>query len=153
VKPYIAYGWFQRGSRPVVKYLYKRKEKFCVLGALSTDSFVYQITEENINSDIFEEFVAYLIEKFGKIVIVMDQAKYHTSYQMQDFYEQNAENLHVEYFPSYSPELDPTEQVWRKTKKWLAVRFWQSKAGLKDQLVLTLDDDSIMVPIYDYLLP
>lgn len=136
-----------------MKYLHKRKERFCVLGALSTDDFFYQITEENLNSQIFEQFLKSLIEKFRKVLIVTDQAKYHTSYDMQKFYQQNTEDLHVEYFPSYSPELDPTEQVWREVKKWLAVRFWQSKDALKDQLVAAFEEDFIMVPIYDYLLP
>jgi len=32
-------------------------------------------------------------------------------------YADNKEGLHVEYFPSYSPELDPIEQSWRENKK------------------------------------
>jgi hypothetical protein len=55
-----------RGSKPVVKYLHKRKERFCVLGALSADDFFYQITEENLNSQIFEQFIKSLIEKFNQ---------------------------------------------------------------------------------------
>ncbi|KYK28867.1 MAG: hypothetical protein AYK19_05385 [Theionarchaea archaeon DG-70-1] len=152
MKPYLTYGWFLKGSKPVVQYLYKRKERFCVLGALSKDEFVYQITEENFNSDIFEQFVSFLIEKFGKIVIVIDQAKYHTSHHMQDFYQQHTDCLHVEYFPSYSPEVNPVEQVWRKVKRWLALILWKNKDGLEDQLISAFESDLVMVPIYDYLL-
>lgn len=135
----------------MVKYLHERKQKYCVLGALSTDTFVYEFAE-TLNSDVFAPFVQSLIDQFEKVVIVIDHAQYHTSYQMQDFYKDNTKCLHVEYFPSYSPELDPTEQVWRAVKKWLSVRFWHNKDELKNQLVLGFKEDFVMVPIYEYLL-
>lgn len=149
----MTYGWFLKGSRPTVKYLHKRKEKHCVLGALSKDDFFYQITEKNLNSQIFEKFIISLLEKFKKVVIVLDQARYHTSYYMQDIYKEYEDNLHVEYFPSYSPELDPTEQVWREVKKWLGMKYWRTTDELKEQLILAFEEDFVMVPIYDYLLP
>jgi transposase len=49
------------------------------------------------------------------VVIVIDNGPYHVSKNMQEFYAENGEHLHVEYFPSYSPELDPIEQSWRET--------------------------------------
>jgi transposase len=58
----------------------------------------------------------------------------------------------VEYFPSYSPELDPTEQAWRVIKKWLSVRFWHNKEILTDQLVQGFKEDFVMVQIYEYVL-
>lgn len=137
-----------------MKYLHVRDEKHCVLGALSTEEFIYQFAEtETLNSDVFEKFVQMLIDQFKKVLIVTDRAKYHTSHHMQDFYNSHADCLHVEYFPSYSPELDPTEQVWRMVKKWLAVRIWKTKDELKDQLTQAFKEDFVMVPIYGYLLP
>jgi len=82
----------------------------------------------------------------------MDQAKYHTSHHMQDFYQQHIDCLHVEYFPSYSPEVNPVEQVWRKVKRWLALILWTNKDELGDQLISAFESDLAMVPIYDYLL-
>jgi len=152
VAPYITYGWFKKGSRPVIEYLHKRKEKHRVLGALSKDHFFYQFTEENFNSDVFEQFLLSLLEKFGKVVIVVDQAKYHTSYQMQRFYEQHKEYLRVEYFPSYSPELNPAEQVWRKVKQWLGLTVWTNKDELKEQIISAFESGLTRVPIYEYLL-
>jgi len=153
VKPYLTYGWFLKGIKPVVKYLHRKKEKHKVLAALSKDDFFYQFTENNFNSDVFEQFVLSLIEKFGKVVIVVDQAKYHTSHQMQAFYQLHEEHLHVVYFPSHSPELNPTEQVWRKVKRWLAITLWTNIEELKDQLICALESDLAKVPIYEYLLP
>lgn len=70
---------------------------------------------------------------------------------MQKFYEYNKEHLQVVYFPAYSPELDPTEQLWRAAKKWLATRYWENKSQLKEQLVTAFERDIVKVPIYDYL--
>ena len=153
VKPYITYGWFLKGIKPVVKYIHKKNEKYKVLAALSKDDFFYQFTENNFNSDVFKKFLLKLLEKFGDIVIVVDQARYHTSYEMQVFYQEHQEHLHVIYFPSYSPELNPTEQVWRKVKQWLGITLWTNKKELKDQLICAFESDLAMVPIYEYLLP
>jgi transposase len=70
---------------------------------------------------------------------------------MQKFYEEYKEHLHIVYFPSYSPELDPIEQSWREAKKWLAIRYWENKSGLKQQLITAFQQGITMVPIYDYL--
>jgi transposase len=152
VAPYITYGWFKKGSKPVIKYLHNRKKKHRVLGALSKDHFFHQFTEENFNSNVFEQFLLLLIEKFGKVVIVIDQARYHTSYHMQEFYELYKEILHVEYFPSYSPELNPAEQVWRKVKRWLGFTLWTNKDELKEQIITAFESGLARVPIYEYLL-
>jgi transposase len=75
------------------------------------------------------------------------------SNEMQQFYEMHKDQLHVEYFPSYSPELNPAEQPWREVKKWLAMRYWIGKEGLKEQLLSAFQEDFVVAPIYDYLLP
>ena len=36
---------------------------------------------------------------------------------MQRFYDNHEDHLHVEYFPSYSPELNPIERVWKLTRR------------------------------------
>ena len=152
VAPYITYGWFKKGSRPIIKYLHNRKVKYRVLGALSKDHFFYQFTEENFNSDVFGKFLLSLLEQFGDVVIVIDQARYHTSYKMQDFYELHKKHLHVEYFPSYSPELNPAEQIWRKVKQWLGCTLWTNKDELKEKIISAFESGVAKVPIYEYLL-
>ena len=150
IAPYLTYGWFPVGSHPTVKYEYKRKEKHCVLGSLNAKHFIYEFAE-TLNSDIFKKFLQKLIYQFKKLVIVIDQGPYHVSYEMQKFYEENKEYLHVVHFPAYSPELDPIEQSWRAAKKWLAIRYWENKSQMKEQLVTAFEQDIVNVPIYDYL--
>jgi len=114
--------------------------------------FHYEFAEV-LNSIVFKGFVYRLICRFGKAVIVIDHAPYHVSREMQQFFEMHKDRLHVEYFPSYSPELNPAEQPWREVKKWLAMRYWVGKEGLKEQLLSAFQQDFVITPIYDYLLP
>lgn len=152
VAPYITEGWFKIGSRPVMQYEHNRRDKHCVLGGLSQGQFVSMFAE-SIDSLVFECFVRQLIEKFGKVLLVMDHAPYHASWSMFGFYHANNEKIKIIFFPSYSPELDPTEQVWKETKKWLGTKCWQGKLGLKKELVSAFKEDFARVNFYDYLLP
>lgn len=120
------------------------------MGALNSNHFIYELSDK-LNSDIFKNFLLRLIDQLKKVVIVIDHGPYHVSKIMQEFYEENREHLHVEYFPSYSPELDPIEQSWRETKKWLAIRNWNTKEDLKEQLISAFQEDFVKIPIYDYL--
>ena len=49
------------------------------------------------------------------LVVVMDQAPCHTSKKVQRFIERQ-QRLHVFFLPSYSPELNPDEQLWNYLK-------------------------------------
>jgi transposase len=120
------------------------------MGALSSEHFIYELSDK-LNSDIFKNFLIRLIDKFKKMVIVIDHGPYHVSKNLQEFYAENKEHLHVEYFPSYSPELDPIEQSWRETKRWLAIRNWNTKEDLKEELISAFQEDFVKIPIYDYL--
>ncbi len=79
------------------------------MGALNSELFIYELYDK-LNSDVFKNFILRLIDHFKKVVIVIDHGSYHVSKKMQEFYAENGEHLHVEYFPSYSPELDPIER-------------------------------------------
>ena len=120
------------------------------MGALSSKHFIYELSDK-LNSDIFKNFLIRLIDQFKKVVIVIDHGPYHVSKIMQEFYKEHIGHLHVEYFPSYSPELDPIEQSWRETKKWLAIRNWNNKEDLKEELISAFKEDFVKIPVYDYL--
>ncbi len=153
VAPYLTHGWFKVGSHPTIKYEHKRDERHNVMAAMNSRNFVYHFSDENFNSQTFKVFLVNLILIFRKVVIVGDNAKYHTSNEMQEFYKENESCLHAIFFPSYSPELDPLETGWRETKKRIATRCWKNKDELKEELRLAFNEGIPMVPIYDYLLP
>lgn len=127
------------------------REKICVFGGLSTEFFSAKISEK-LNHETYLPYLKSLLRKYGKIIIVIDGAKYHFEKEhIQTFYKFNKHRLKVMQLPAYSPELNPIEPVWKKIKKWLANRIWTNREELENQLVLALNNPFFMSPIYDYL--
>jgi transposase len=121
---------------------------------LSIDEFSAQLTEEKCNAQTWLQFLKSLLRKFGKILIVIDGAKYHFEKKIvQKFYEENKHRLVVVQLPSYSPELSPIEPVWKKIKKWLAITPWATEQEFEMKLVEALNNPDFMVKMFDYYLP
>jgi len=139
------------GSKPTIKYVQTR-EKICVLGGLSEEFFTAKMAD-NLDFSTYLPYIESLLRKYGKLVIVIDGAKYHfEKAHVQEFYKNNEHCLKIIQLPPYSPELNPIEQVWKKIKKWLATRIWFTKEELEQQLVYALNNPDFMVKIYDYLM-
>ncbi|MEI6046919.1 MAG: transposase [Chloroflexota bacterium] len=51
------------------------------------------------------------------IFLVQDGARYHTSKEMKAFFEKHKTQIAVYQLPSYSPDYNPIEYLWRKTKR------------------------------------
>jgi len=48
------------------------------------------------------------------IVLIPDRAKYHTSAETKAFFAQQTARLHVSLLPTYSPDDNPIEKLWKK---------------------------------------
>jgi transposase len=125
-----------------------------VFGALSENEFSAQLTEEKANAQTWLQFLKSLLRKYGKILIVVDGAKYHFEKALvQKFYEDNKDKLVVIQLPPYSPKLNPIEQTWKKIKKWMAITPWGSKDEFEMKLVGALNNPDFMSKMFDYYLP
>jgi len=51
------------------------------------------------------------------LILVHDRAPYHKSRAMKDFYKKHENRLTVFRLPSYSPDYNPIEQLWKKIKE------------------------------------
>lgn len=146
-------GWFRRGSKPIIKIVHT-KERFVVFGALSENEFSARLTEEKANAQTYYQFIKSMLRKYGKILIVVDGAKYHFEKKhIQKFYEENKHRLVVIQLPPYSPKLNPIEQVWKKIKKWMAITPWGSKEEFEMKLVQALNNQDFMSKMFDYYVP
>jgi transposase len=78
---------------------------------------IYQGLEECFNSQTYQTFLLFLLEKVkGPMILIQDGAKYHTSRSTRDFLAQHQDRLTVFQLPSYSPDYNPIEFLWKKIK-------------------------------------
>jgi transposase len=114
----LSYTWALKGCQPQVKTSGIRKgyKTFGVIEFFS-GLFYYQDTEERFNSDTYQAFLAALLAAVpGKFILIQDGATYHTSKDTRDFMQQFQDRLLVYQLPSYSPDYNPIEHLWKKVK-------------------------------------
>ena len=125
-------SWARRGIGFIVKHHpCKRRSKF--FGAISLEAapgFVFQKANW-FNSRTYEKFLAEILNRFGKVVLIVDNVMYHRAKRLKAFLETNKDRLWLFNLPPYSPELNPVELVWRETKKNASHnRYFPTKKGL-----------------------
>lgn len=52
----------------------------------------------------------------GKVILIQDGARYHTSRPTREFFEKHKERLIVHQLPSCSPDYNPIEYLWKKVR-------------------------------------
>ena len=67
----------------------------------------------------------------GRLVIILDNAKIHKSKKVRHFCARN--QIYLLYLPSYSPDLNPIEYVWKDVKRSLA-KFYLDPVEYLSQL-------------------
>jgi transposase len=68
----------------------------------------------------FEAFLRCLLRHRGcgkRMVIVLDNAKYHHARRLASFLRQHRRVLRLLFLPPYSPQLNPIERVWKLTRR------------------------------------
>ncbi len=114
----LSYTWAPKGHQPQIKTSGLRKG-YKVFGAIEFFSgrLLYQGTPERFQSESYQTFLQYLLSQFsGPILLIQDGARYHTSKATQDFLQLHKDRLIVYQLPSYSPDYNPIEYLWKKVK-------------------------------------
>jgi transposase len=129
---YVPYSWQVKGEETVVKA--QRSKRLNALGFLNrkNDLEVY-LFENSINSYV----VITCIDKFCEslvieTVLVIDNASIHTSNMFMDKKEEwEQKGLTLFFLPTYSPELNIIEILWRFIKyNWLDIDAYESWENL-----------------------
>lgn len=126
--PYVPYAWQDKGETLGLKS--QKSKRLNVLGFMhrrqTVDSYIF---EQSITSDV----VIACIDEFCKscqriTVIVLDQASIHTSAIVQEKETEWSENNVVLFWlPTYSPELNLIEILWRFMKyEWIELSVYES---------------------------
>jgi transposase len=116
--PVLGKTWAKKGETPKVKVTGNRGS-IAVSSAISpAGRMVFRIEKGKVTSKTFIDFLRQIIKnhKWRKIIVVVDNSPTHTSKAVRDFIEHNKNKIAVYYLPTYSPDLNPDEDVWKYLK-------------------------------------
>jgi transposase len=134
LKPILRRVWVPWYEQPKAKVNW-RFEWVWVYGFVhpaSGDTYWWILPRVNI--DLFNRALADFAKHFNlsankRVVLVIDQAGWHTSEQVQC-----PEGLHLEFLPAYSPELQPAERLWPILNESVANRVFEKLEDLEQAL-------------------
>ena len=91
--------------------------------------------EGYMNGARFVKFIKDLRSDAGcPIIVIADNASYHRSQEVGELQDEACDII-IAHLPTYSPELNPDEQVWNHAKGRLAKLYLGSKADFKTALL------------------
>ncbi len=136
-EPYIPYSWQDRGT--AAKIPGRAGKRINVIGAYSlmAGNIQTEMFDRTIKSDDVVAFLDKLSDKLEKpLVVMVDNASIHTADKVTEKLPAWEEKgLYVYHLPTYSPELNLIEIVWRMVKyKWLPLKAYSSFTSLWDNL-------------------
>lgn len=128
------------GSCPEIKSPTDRF-KVSVFGALGKNGQLITFQNEVFNAQTFRLFLEKLIfeasvgySKIGKkkkILLILDNAKYHHAKAIQPWLQEMEDVLELMFLPPYSPDLNAIEMMWKKTRRNVTHnRFFESIGNL-----------------------
>lgn len=128
---------------PILLHAPTRKSIAC-FGAvnLRTGQFVRHMCKV-FNAETFQGFLGQLLRqrtRRRRMIIVLDNARYHHAVLLKPFLRQHAAQLRLLFLPPYSPQLAPIERVWKLTRR-LAThnRYFPTLEGVLDAVNTCFD--------------
>lgn len=115
----LGYTWAPVGQQPSVATSGKRRA-YKVFGMIEFFSgwLFYQGIEGKFNATSYIAFLTALLQQTEQpLFLVQDGAKYHTAQVVQQFFHTHRDRLTVAHLPSYSPDYNPIEFLWRAIKR------------------------------------
>jgi transposase len=105
---------------PLLQHAPTRKSVAC-FGAvnLSTGKFIRALCSA-FNGETFQDFLGKLLRHRSprkRMVIVLDNAKYHHAVLLAPFLRRYRKVLSLLFLPPYSPQLAPIERVWKLARR------------------------------------
>jgi transposase len=117
----LAKTWAPIGKQPKIKTTGKRKG-LKMFGAIEffKGNFHYMETDRRFNGESYLQFLKRIVAQYScPIILIEDGAPYHNNKIVKEYQTIMAQQelLFVERLPSYSPDYNPIEKLWKKTKK------------------------------------
>ena len=110
--------WSRIGRTPKHK-TFGRHKGVKAFGAVSgAGLFRYRVQLSYFSQETFRAFlVAFRSSTDGYLILIIDGAPYHQGEAVRDFIQDPRNEIELYRLPSYSPELNPQEHVWKVFRK------------------------------------
>ena len=111
---------------------------YTCFGALGLDGLLHHRYYDCGNTDSMIDFVNGLHDAYGKVLLVMDNASIHKSKKLMAELEKYGGDVRIIHQPTYSPDLNPVEMVWKELKRYVAnglYRRVEDMTGAMDEMI------------------
>jgi transposase len=113
-----AYGWIKRGEKRELK-TNSGRQRLNLHGAINAETYQVTIIEsETVNADSTIDLLSAIEQAYPlskEIYVILDNARYHYSKSVKEFIQNS--KLKLVFLPSYSPNLNLIERLWKFFKK------------------------------------
>ncbi len=98
--------------------------------------FVSSGIDGRFNSSSYIEYLKGVLVKIRRhVILVQDGARYHVSKQTREFFQSQGARLTVYQLPSYSPDYNPIEELWKNVKQThIHLHYFPTFEALKEKV-------------------
>lgn len=123
-----AYGWIKKGEKREMQTSSGRA-RLNLHGAINAETLEMTVIEsETVDADSTIQLLEMLEHKYAvasAIFVILDNARYHYSYKVKEFLQKS--RIKLVFLPSYSPNLNLIERVWKFFKKKILYNKYYEK--------------------------
>lgn len=134
LKPIVRKVWSPIGQRPPVKVHQRYQWTYLYAFAHPNSGEVHWLILPTVNAEVFSVALENFAREVGagttrRILLVLDRAGWHTAKKLRV-----PEGIHLEFLPSHSPELQPSERLWPLSNEGVANRHFEEIEEMEQTL-------------------
>jgi DDE superfamily endonuclease len=134
LKPIVRKVWSPIGQRPPVKVHQRYRWTYLYAFAHPNSGEVHWLILPTVNAEVFSVALENFATEVGagttrRILLVLDRAGWHTAKKLRV-----PEGIHLEFLPSHSPELQPSERLWPLSNEGVANRHFEEIEEMEEAL-------------------
>lgn len=147
--------WYFKGEKPKGVFFWSN-QKLSLIGALTDGKKVFYEWHDSLNSLTFRAFLSSFIDTLSpkkRYVFLLDNVGYHKTSCIQNYIAE-FKNIKVEYYPTYSPELNAIETCWKITRANVTnSTYYETLEDMKHAIERFLDKHFFKLHLSHYLCP
>lgn len=145
--------WYFKGEKPKGVFFWSN-QKLAIFGALIDGRKLFYEFYDALNSLTYKAFLSDFIATLPKnkrFVFLFDNAGYHKTAPIMNYLGKFT-RIKVEFFPPYSPELNPTETCWKIVRANVTnSTYYPDLDSMQESIESFLDGHFFMLNVSNYL--